>query len=119
MDPVLEVCCGSLQSAVNAVAGGAERIELCSALEVDGLTPPVEVLRELRQRFPELKIHVLIRPRDGDFVYTEAEVAQMERDTSSFEFAQPCVFVKQLPGPILCAWPKPGPLLPKLRGQFA
>ena len=80
MDPVLEVCCGSLQSAINAVAGGAERIELCSALEVDGLTPPVEVLRELRQQFPELKIHVLIRPREGNFVYTEAEVAQMERE---------------------------------------
>lgn len=75
---VLEVCCGSLQSAVNAVAGGAERIELCSALEVDGLTPSMQVLRELRQRYPALKIHVLIRPREGDFVYSEAEVAQME-----------------------------------------
>lgn len=78
--PILEVCCGSLQSAMNAVAGGAERIELCSALEVDGLTPSMEVLRELRQRFPSLRIHVLIRPREGDFVYTEAEVAQMERE---------------------------------------
>lgn len=78
--PILEVCCGSLQSALNAVAGGAERIELCSALEVDGLTPSMEVLRELRQRFPSLRIHVLIRPREGDFVYTEAEVAQMERE---------------------------------------
>ena len=78
--PTLEVCCGSLQSAINAVAGGAERIELCSALEVDGLTPSMEVLRELRQRYPWLRIHVLIRPREGDFVYTEAEVAQMERE---------------------------------------
>lgn len=77
---VLEVCCGSLQSAVNAVAGGAERIELCSALEVDGLTPSKQVLRELRQRYPALRIHVLIRPREGDFVYSEAEVAQMERE---------------------------------------
>ena len=39
--------------------------------------------------------------------------------TSSFEFAQPCVFAKQLPGPILCASITGGPLLPKLRGQFA
>ena len=77
---VLEVCCGSLQSAVKAVAGGAERIELCSALEVDGLTPSMQVLRELRQRYPALRIHVLIRPREGDFVYSEAEVAQMERE---------------------------------------
>lgn len=79
-NPILEVCCGSLQSAVNAVAGGAGRIELCSALEVDGLTPSMEVLRELRQRFPSLRIHVLIRPREGDFVYTETEVARMERE---------------------------------------
>ena len=77
---VLEVCCGSLQSAVNAVAGGAERIELCSALEVDGLTPSMQVLRELRQRYPALRIHVLIRSREGDFVYSEAEVAQMEQE---------------------------------------
>ncbi|MBQ8936563.1 MAG: copper homeostasis protein CutC [Bacteroidaceae bacterium] len=76
----LEVCCGSLASAVAAVEGGARRIELCSALSLDGLTPSIGLIRELRHIYPDLLIHVLIRPREGDFVYTEAEVRVMERD---------------------------------------
>ena len=76
----LEVCCGSLASALAAVEGGAERIELCSALSLDGLTPSIGLLRELRSLFPHLRIHVLIRPREGDFVYSEAEIRVMERD---------------------------------------
>ena len=76
----LEVCCGSLASALAAVEGGAERIELCSALSLDGLTPSVGTIRELRRRFPDLRIHVLIRPREGDFVYSEDEVRVMEQD---------------------------------------
>ncbi len=78
--PLLKVCSGSLVSAMNAVEGGALRIELCSALSLDGLTPSIGLIQELRQRYPELLIHVLIRPREGDFVYTEAEVQVMERD---------------------------------------
>lgn len=76
----LEVCCGSLASALAAVEGGATRIELCSALSLDGLTPSIGILQELRARFPWLLIHVLIRPREGNFVYSEAEVCAMERD---------------------------------------
>ena len=76
----LEVCCGSQTSAFAAVEGGAERIELCSALSLDGLTPSVGTIRELRRRFPDLRIHVLIRPREGDFVYSEDEVRVMEQD---------------------------------------
>lgn len=78
--PLLEVCCGSINSALAAVAGGATRIELCSALSADGLTPSIGVLLELRHRFPDLAIHVLVRPREGNFVYSEAEVLAMERD---------------------------------------
>lgn len=77
---VLEVCCGSLQSAMNAVSGGAERIELCSALSLDGLTPSLGLLQHLRSLYPALRIHVLIRPREGDFVYTEAELQVMLHD---------------------------------------
>ena len=76
----LEVCCGSLDSVIAAVEGGAERIELCSALSLDGLTPSIGLVREVRSLYPDLKIHVLIRPREGDFVYSEAEVRVMERD---------------------------------------
>ena len=80
MKPLLEVCTGSLQSVVNAVAGGAKRIELCSALALDGLTPSIGLLEKVRALFPQLTVHVLIRPREGDFVYTADEVEVMERD---------------------------------------
>ena len=80
MKPILEVCCGSLYSAAKAVAGGAERIEFCSALSLDGLTPSMGALRLLRAQYPALRIHVLIRQREGDFVYSEVEVQAMEAD---------------------------------------
>ena len=78
--PVLEVCCGSLDAAHAAVEGGAGRIELCAALSLDGLTPSIGLVSELRDTFPTLKIHVLIRPHEGGFVYTEPEIRVMERD---------------------------------------
>ena len=70
---LLEVCCGNLASVDAAVAGGAKRIELCKDLEVDGLTPPVDWIRAVRARHPSLTIHVLIRPRAGDFVHAPEE----------------------------------------------
>lgn len=80
MKRTLEVCCGSLQSVTNAVEGGAERIELCSALSLDGLTPSMGLLKTVRTLYPALKIHVLIRPREGDFVYANEEIDVMVRD---------------------------------------
>jgi copper homeostasis protein len=80
MKPILEVCTGNLNSVEAAVLGGARRIELCSALSVDGLTPSYGLLETVRTRFPWLTVHVLIRPREGDFVYGEDEVRLMERD---------------------------------------
>ena len=74
---LLEVCCGNLESVDAAVAGGARRIELCADLELDGLTPPMAWLRAVKERYPELTVHVLIRPRDGDFVYTPEETELM------------------------------------------
>lgn len=73
----LEVCCGNLESVHAAVRGGASRVELCSRLDLDGLTPPWEDLRAARQLYPSLLIEVLIRPREGDFCYSAAEVQQM------------------------------------------
>ena len=78
--PILEVCTGSLQSVMNAVKGGAQRIELCSALSLDGLTPSLGLIKTVRTLFPELTIHVLIRVREGDFCYTKEEVKAMETD---------------------------------------
>ena len=76
----LEVCCGNPESVHAAVKGGAPRIELCSQLELDGLTPEWVYLREARKRYPSLIIHVLIRPRAGDFCYLPSEVKTMVRD---------------------------------------
>ena len=70
---LLEVCCGNLDSVDAAVAGGARRIELCADLDLDGLTPPMDWLRTVREQYPDLTVHVLIRPRDGDFVYSSEE----------------------------------------------
>ena len=74
---LLEVCCGSPESVAAAVAGGARRIELCADLELDGLTPPPEWIREAKALHPGLTVHVLIRPRAGDFVYTPEEADTM------------------------------------------
>ncbi len=77
--PTLEVCAGDLASAQAAAQGGAHRIELCSALELDGLTPSPALI-EAARRIEGLRLHILIRPREGDFVYSEAETNTMLRD---------------------------------------
>ena len=76
---LLEVCCGNLESVYAAVLGGARRIELCADLEADGLTPPTDWLRAVKTRYPELTVHVLIRPRAGDFCYSPEEVDTIVR----------------------------------------
>ena len=77
---IFEVCTGSLQSVINAVEGGAERIELCESLNVDGLTPSWNLFRKVRAQFPHLIVHILIRPRKGDFIYTEKEKVAILKD---------------------------------------
>ena len=69
----VEICTPSRQSAEAAKAGGAQRVELCRDLEVGGLTPSAEDIEYC------LRTHVLVRPRPGDFCYSEAEVAEIER----------------------------------------
>ena len=72
-----EVCCPSLESVASAVAAGADRIELCERLEVGGVTPSEDLIREALSIAGSVPINVLIRPREGDFVYDEEEAAQM------------------------------------------
>ena len=74
---LLEVCCGNPESVDAAVLGGARRIELCADLEADGLTPPTAWIRDAKARYPALTVHVLVRPREGDFVYSPAETDAM------------------------------------------
>jgi len=74
----LEVCCADLQSVRAAKEGGAHRVELCQALELDGLTPSPAMMEEAVGM--GIPVQVLIRPREGDFVYSKDEVLCMQRD---------------------------------------
>ena len=73
---LLEVCVDSLASARAAIAGGADRLELCAALTVGGLTPYTELLRQIRAE-SDIPVRCLMRPRGGDFLYTKEEIAMM------------------------------------------
>lgn len=75
----LEVCAGSLQSAIAAQQGGAERIEICSGLDMGGLTPSAGLI-EAACSLEGIATHVLIRPREGDFLYSREEKDLMLRD---------------------------------------
>ena len=76
MKKILEVCVDSLASAKAAMAGGADRLELCSALAVGGLSPYGELLEQIKATCP-LPVRCLMRPRPGDFLYTEDEIQLM------------------------------------------
>ena len=76
MPRILEVCVDSLSSARCAIAGGADRLELCSALAIGGLTPYAEVLQQIRQE-SDIPVRCLMRPRAGDFLYRTDEIQQM------------------------------------------
>ncbi|MGN6313808.1 MAG: copper homeostasis protein CutC [Rhodanobacteraceae bacterium] len=78
-DPVLEVAANSVASALAAEAGGAARVELCSALELGGLTPSHATIAVACERL-RTPVFVLIRPRAGDFVYDDLEREVMRRD---------------------------------------
>ena len=76
MAGLLEICVDSLASARAAVAGGADRLELCSALAVGGLTPYAALLEQIRKE-SDIKLRCLMRPRAGDFLYTKEEIQMM------------------------------------------
>lgn len=76
MGLTLEVCVDSAEGLAEAVAGGADRVELCAALALGGLTPSVGLMDMAgRARVP---VMAMIRPRAGDFCWSDAEVAMME-----------------------------------------
>lgn len=82
-DYMLEVCVDSASSAAGAAAGGAKRLELCSSLITGGITPSLSLLREIR-KFTNIPVHVLIRPRFGDFCYDRYEASIIEEDIKIF-----------------------------------
>lgn len=79
---LLEVCCGSLDDAIEAERGGADRVEICSCLFFGGLTPSIGSVIEAKKRL-KIPVIVMVRPRGGGFCYTEPEFAAMQRDAES------------------------------------
>jgi len=79
LDMIVEICCNSIQSAKNAIQGGADRVELCANLEIGGVTPSYDDI-DLCVNTLGIRTHVLVRPRGGDFCYTDSEISQIERD---------------------------------------
>ena len=75
----VECCANSVQSGIQGALGGANRIELCSNLESGGITPLRKDIQKAKKLLT-IPVHILIRPRAGDFVYTRKEILQMIDD---------------------------------------
>ncbi|MBR2895673.1 MAG: copper homeostasis protein CutC [Oscillospiraceae bacterium] len=82
-EKILEVCVDSVESAIAAARGGAARLELCANLIIGGTTPSHALFDAVRSAV-DLPIHVLIRPRFGDFLYTDAEYDIMCQEITFF-----------------------------------
>ena len=81
---IVEVCANSYESAINAELGGANRIELCKDLHLDGLTPDDEVVVNTINKL-KIPVFILIRPREGDFNYSNEEYELMKADIVKFK----------------------------------
>jgi copper homeostasis protein len=79
---LVEACVDSVESALAAEAGGAGRIELCDNLVEGGTTPSIGAITLARDAL-HVPIHVIVRPRGGDFLYSEREVETMRRDIAA------------------------------------
>jgi len=81
---IFEACVETLEDALAAEKRGANRIELCSALDQDGLTPSPELTKQCVQNL-SIPVMAMVRPRGGNFVYTEEEIQQMEAEIEFFK----------------------------------
>ena len=80
---MLEVCVDSVESAVTAQRGGADRLELCANLVIGGTTPTPALYKKVRAK-TTIPIHVLLRPRFGDFLYSKDEFEVLKGETRQF-----------------------------------
>lgn len=81
---IIEICATSVASVINAEKAGAHRIELCSELAIGGITPSYGLIREVKKQ-SRLPIYVLIRPRSGDFTYSDFEFDSMKIDIEIYK----------------------------------
>ena len=82
-DFILEACVDSVESALSAAKGGADRLELCGSLVIGGTTPNPWLFQEIRKH-TDIRIHALIRPRFGDFCYTDEEFILIREAVKEF-----------------------------------
>ena len=80
MKRIIEICANSAWSCVEAEAGGASRVELCAGIPEGGTTPSYGEIKTAQALTSQIAINVIIRPRGGDFLYTEAEIQSMLLD---------------------------------------
>ena len=85
--PKIEICVEGIDEAVLAAEAGADRVELCTALSEGGLTASPGLLREAAARVKDAKVMAIVRPRKGDFLYTDAEYAVMLGDVAAIRDA--------------------------------
>ena len=84
MDINLEIACFNLESALTAAKSGADRLELCSDIEAGGTTPLPEIVKTARQKISN-PIYIMIRPRGGNFIYSNSEFDQMKTEILNFK----------------------------------
>jgi copper homeostasis protein len=79
----IEIACFNLDSVLIAQKAGADRIELCAKMSVGGTTPTIEMIQQARKL--ELPLYVMIRPRGGNFVYSDSEFEQMKSEIETIK----------------------------------
>jgi len=77
-DIILEACVGDVATSVKAQQNGAHQLELCGRLDLDGLTPDIELIQAVRNAV-NIPIKVMLRNRGGDFVYSQSDIDEMKK----------------------------------------
>ena len=81
---ILEACVETLDEALLAEKNGAHRLELCSRLDLDGLTPDMELTKQVLSAV-NIPVKVMVRPRGGDFIYSNSEIMQIRKEVLAFK----------------------------------